>query len=38
VIEHGARRARLVGITASPDGAWTTQVARNLLMDLGHDS
>ena len=36
VIEHGTRRACLAGITASPDGAWTTQAARNLLMDLGH--
>jgi putative transposase len=35
VIEHGARRAHLAGITASPDGTWTTQAARNLLMDLG---
>ena len=35
VIEHGTRWAHLVGITAYPDGAWTTQAARNFLMDLG---
>ena len=34
VIEHGTRRVRLAGITANPDGAWTTQAARNILMDL----
>ena len=35
IIEHGTRRAHLAGITANPDGAWTTQAARNFLMDLG---
>jgi hypothetical protein len=36
VIEHGTRHAHLAGITAHPDGAWTTQATRNFLMDLGH--
>jgi hypothetical protein len=35
VVEHGSRRAHLAGVTARPAGAWTTQAARNLLIDLG---
>ena len=30
IIEHGTRRVHLAGITAHPDGAWTTQPAREL--------
>jgi len=35
VIEHGTRRVHLADIIANPDGAWTTQAARNVLMNLG---
>jgi putative transposase len=37
MLEHGSRRAHLLGVTANPTGTWTAQAARNFLMNTGTD-